>query len=121
MQSVHYGQGLNGDSDHIGSGWRHCSGKAWKTTAPGANNTKRVQKRSLILGRIFSTKQIAWHFLAFIVISCVWVAVAGFFVPSGPHNIDTVVLQGGIPMMAFFFVNKIIFPKGEAKKTMRAK
>lgn len=47
--------------------------------------------------------------------------VAGFFVPGGLYNIDTVVLQGGIPMMAFFFVNKIIFPKGEANKTMRAK
>ncbi len=67
-------------------------------------------------------RQIAWYVLAFIVvicivnsINCVWVAVAGLFVPDWLHNIGTVVLQGGISMAIFFSVNKIIFPEGEAK------
>ena len=68
-------------------------------------------------------KQIVWYVIAFIVINCVvnsincvWVAVAGLFVPGWLYNIGTVVLQGGISMVIFFFVNKIIFPEGEAKK-----
>ena len=58
--------------------------------------------------------------LAFIVITCIvnsinciWVAVAGQFVPDFVYNIGTTVLNGGISMVIFFFVNKIIFPEGE--------
>lgn len=64
-----------------------------------------------------------WYLLAFCVITCivnsvncVWVAVAGQFVPDFVYNIGTVVLNGGISMVVFFFVNKIIFPEGEQKK-----
>lgn len=64
-----------------------------------------------------------WYFIAFCVITCivnsincVWVAVAGHFVPDFVYNIVTVVLNGGISMVIFFVVNKIIFPEGEAKK-----
>ena len=64
-----------------------------------------------------------WYLLAFIVvtcivnsINCVWVAVAGMFVPNWLYNIGTTVLNGGISMVVFFFVNKIIFPEGEASK-----
>ena len=46
----------------------------------------------------------------------VWVAVAGLLVPDFIYNIGTTVLNGGISMVIFFFVNKIIFPEGEAKK-----
>ncbi|MCF0128464.1 MAG: GtrA family protein [Pseudobutyrivibrio sp.] len=63
-------------------------------------------------------KQIAWYFLAFCVITCVvnsinciWVAVAGLLVPAWVYNIGTTVLNGGISMIVFFFVNKIIFPE----------
>lgn len=49
-------------------------------------------------------------------INCIWVAVAGHFVSDFIYNIVTVVLNGGISMVIFFFVNKIIFPEGEAKK-----
>ena len=42
-------------------------------------------------------------------------AVAGLFVPAFIYNIGTVVLNGGISMV-IFFVNKIIFPEGEAQK-----
>ncbi len=50
-------------------------------------------------------------------INCVWTAVAGLFVPAFVYNIGTVILQGGISMVIFFFVNKIIFPEGETQKT----
>ncbi len=68
-------------------------------------------------------KQIAWYVVAFVIINCivnsincVWVAVAGLFVPDWLYNIGTTVLQGGISMVVFFFVNKIIFPEGEQNK-----
>ena len=68
-------------------------------------------------------KQILWYLLAFIVITCIvnsinciWVAVAGKFVPDWVYNIGTTVLNGGVSMVIFFFVNKVIFPEGEAKK-----
>lgn len=67
--------------------------------------------------------QIAWYFVAFLVVNCIvnsvnciWVAVAGLFVPDFVYNIGTTVLNGGISMVIFFVVNKIIFPEGEAKK-----
>ena len=37
-------------------------------------------------------------------------------VPDFIYNIGTTVLNGGISMIIFFFVNKIIFPEGEAAK-----
>jgi len=67
--------------------------------------------------------QIMWYFIAFCVITCIvnsinciWVAVAGKYVSSAIYNIGTTVLNGGVSMVIFFFVNKIIFPEGEAKK-----
>jgi len=66
--------------------------------------------------------QIMWYFIAFCIITCIvnsinciWVAVAGKFVPDFVYNIGTTVLNGGVSMVIFFFVNKIIFPEGEAK------
>ncbi|MGM9538071.1 MAG: GtrA family protein [Candidatus Onthomonas sp.] len=62
-------------------------------------------------------KQIAWYVLAFCLITCIvnsinciWVAVAGLLVPDFIYNIGTTVLNGGVSMVVFFFVNKIIFP-----------
>lgn len=67
--------------------------------------------------------QILWYVIAFCVITCIvnsinciWVAVAGKYVPDWVYNIGTTVLNGGVSMVIFFFVNKIIFPEGEAKK-----
>ena len=48
-------------------------------------------------------------------INCIWVAVAGMFVSDWLYNIGTTVLNGGVSMVVFFFVNKIIFPEGAAK------
>ena len=61
--------------------------------------------------------QIGWYLLAFFVITsinCVWVAVAGLFVPDFIYNIGTTVLNGGISMIVFFFVNKRIFPSARS-------
>ena len=70
-------------------------------------------------------KQIGWYILAFILITCIvnsinciWVAVAGKFVAPWLYNIATIVLNGGVSMVVFFFVNKIIFP--ETPKTTEA-
>ena len=38
-------------------------------------------------------------------------AVAGLLVPDFIYNIGTTVLNGGISMVVFFFVNKKIFPQ----------
>ena len=68
-------------------------------------------------------KQIIWYVLAFCVITCIvnsinciWVAVAGLLVPDFIYNIGTTVLNGGVSMVIFFVVNKIIFPQAEQKK-----
>ncbi len=64
-----------------------------------------------------------WYLLAFCVVTCVvnsinciWAAVAGHFVDPWLYNIGTTVLNGGVSMVIFFFVNKIIFPEEEAAK-----
>lgn len=82
-----------------------------------------IQKNFVFRSKGSLGKQIAWYVVAFIgincivnSINCVWVAVAGLFVPDWLYNIGTTVLQGGISMVVFFFVNKIIFPEGEPKK-----
>ena len=82
-----------------------------------------IQKNFVFRSKGNLGKQIAWYMVAFIIINCVvnsincvWVAVAGLFVPDWLYNIGTTVLQGGISMVVFFFVNKIIFPQGEQKK-----
>ena len=77
-----------------------------------------IQKLVVFRNHDKAGKQIAWYILAFIVITCIvnsinciWVAVAGMFVPDFVYNIGTVVMNGGISMVVFFFVNKIIFPE----------
>ncbi len=67
--------------------------------------------------------QAMWYFLAWIVITlivnsinCVWVAVASQLLPNWLYSIGTTVLMGGISMVIFFFVFKIIFPEGEVNK-----
>ena len=57
-----------------------------------------------------------WYLLAFCVVTCVvnsinsiWVAVAGHFVAPWLYNIGTTVLNGGVSMVVFFIVNKIVF------------
>ena len=70
-------------------------------------------------------RQGMWYLLAFCVvtcivnsINCVWAAVAGHFVAPWLYNIGTTVLNGGVSMVVFFIVNKIVFREkaAESKK-----
>lgn len=77
-----------------------------------------IQKNFVFRSKGNLGMQVAWYVVAFIVITCivnsincVWVAVAGMFVPDFIYNIGTTVLNGGVSMVIFFFVNKIIFPE----------
>ena len=61
--------------------------------------------------------QILWYTLAFVLITCavnsvncIWVAVAGKFVPDFIYNLGTIALNGIISMVVFFAVNRRIFP-----------
>ena len=57
---------------------------------------------------------VAWVVVTFVVnsINCIWVAVAKTLVPDFIYNIVTIVMTGGISMVIYFFVFKIIFPEG---------
>lgn len=64
--------------------------------------------------------QALWYFIAWVVITpivnslnCVFVGVMKAFVPTFIYNIGSTFLMGGISMIVFFFVFKIIFPEGE--------
>ncbi len=76
-----------------------------------------IQKLVVFRSHGNTGKQVAWYIVAFFFITCivnsincVWVAVAGKFVAPWLYNIGTTVLNGGVSMVVFFFVNKIIFP-----------
>lgn len=66
--------------------------------------------------------QIMWYFIAWVIITFVvnavnsiWVGVASHLLPNWIYTIGSTVLMGGISMVVFFFVFKIIFPEGETK------
>ena len=66
-------------------------------------------------------RQGMWYLLAFCVVTCVvnsinciWAAVAGHFVAPWLYNIGTTVLNGGVSMVVFFIVNKIVFSEKTA-------
>lgn len=61
---------------------------------------------------------IAWVAITFVVnsINCVWVAVASQLLPGWIYNLGTTFLMGGISMVVFFFVFKIIFPEKKEEK-----
>ena len=82
-----------------------------------------IQRNFVFRSKGSLDKQIAWYVAAFCIITCivnsincVWVAVAGLLVPDFIYNIGTTVLNGGVSMVIFFFVNKVIFPEGRNKK-----
>ena len=77
-----------------------------------------IQKLLVFRSHGNTGKQIAWYTAAFIFINVIvlsingfWQQVMGQFVPPAVYNIGTIVLNGGISMVVFFFVNKIIFPQ----------
>lgn len=61
----------------------------------------------------------AWYTLAFCLVTCVvnsinciWISVAANFVEGWLYNIGTTMLNGGVSMVVFFVVNKIVFRDG---------
>jgi putative flippase GtrA len=66
--------------------------------------------------------QAMWYFIAWVIISLVcngvnnlWMPIAAAYVPLAVYNILVTFITGGVSMIIFFFVFKIIFPEGEAK------
>lgn len=67
--------------------------------------------------------QAMWYFIAWVVISLLcnainnlWMPIASEYLPLAVYNILVTFITGGVSMIIFFFVFKIIFPEGEAKK-----
>lgn len=68
--------------------------------------------------------QAMWYFIAWVVISLIcngfnnlWMPIAAAYVAPAVYNILVTIVTGGVSMVIFFFVFKIIFPEGEAKKS----
>ena len=66
--------------------------------------------------------QAMWYFIAWIVISLIcngfnnlWMPIASAYAAPAAYNLLVTVITGGVSMVIFFFVFKIIFPEGEAK------
>lgn len=66
--------------------------------------------------------QAMWYFIAWIVISLIcngfnnlWMPIASAYAAPAVYNLLVTVITGGVSMVIFFFVFKIIFPEGEAK------
>lgn len=67
--------------------------------------------------------QIMWYFIAWVLITfavtainSLWLPVAAKVLPSAVYQIVNTVVVGGISMVIFFPVFKIVFPEGEANK-----
>ena len=60
-------------------------------------------------------------FLVVNAINSVWVGVAKVLLPAAVYNIGTTVLTGGVAMVVFFVVNKIIFAEGFGERKKNAK
>ena len=65
---------------------------------------------------------LGWAVIFFVVnaINSVWVGVAKVLLPAAVYNIGTTVLTGGVAMVVFFVVNKIIFAEGFGEKKKKS-
>ena len=68
---------------------------------------------------------VAWIVVTVIVnsVNSIWTGIAVHFLPDVIYNLLTTFIQGGISMVVFFFVNKIIFtdaPKQEIQENTEA-
>ena len=66
--------------------------------------------------------QAIWYFIAWVVISLIcngfnnlWMPVASAYVAPAVYNMLVTIITGGVSMVIFFFVFKIIFPEGKAE------
>lgn len=69
--------------------------------------------------------QIMWYVVAWILISLfcnaingLWLPIAQYYVKPAVYNLLVTFITGGVSMIIYFFVFKIIFPEGEAKKSL---
>jgi putative flippase GtrA len=67
-------------------------------------------------------RQIGWYVVAWLLISVVCNAINGFWMPVAQcffapivYNLLVTFITGGVSMVIYFFVFKIIFPEGEKK------
>lgn len=67
--------------------------------------------------------QAMWYFIAWVVISLIcngfnnlWMPIASVYAAPAIYNLLVTFITGGVSMIIFFFVFKIIFPEGEAEK-----
>ena len=67
--------------------------------------------------------QAMWYFIAWIVISLIcngcnnlWMPIAAVYITPAIYNVLVTFITGGVSMVIFFFVFKIIFPEGESRK-----
>lgn len=67
--------------------------------------------------------QIMWYVIAWVLISLLCNAINGLWLPMAQrylepsvYNLLVTFITGGVSMVIYFFVFKIIFPEGEAKK-----
>lgn len=67
--------------------------------------------------------QAVWYLIAWIVISLIcngfnnlWMPIASAYVAPAVYNLLVTFITGGVSMIIFFFVFKIIFPEGETGK-----
>ena len=70
--------------------------------------------------------QIAWYVVAFVLITIVCSFLMGLYVPlckqffpPAVYNILITVINGGVQMVIYFPIYKIIFPEGEAKDDVK--
>lgn len=66
--------------------------------------------------------QAVWYFVAWVAISLIcngvnnlWMPIAAAFVAPAVYNILVTFISGGVSMVIFFFVFKIIFPESEGQ------
>ena len=67
--------------------------------------------------------QIGWYFIAWLLISLfcngingLWLPIAQLYFLPGIYNLLVTFITGGVSMIIYFGVFKIIFPEGESKK-----
>lgn len=71
--------------------------------------------------------QAMWYFIAWVILSMVcngfnnlWMPIAAAYVSPAVYNVLVTFITGGISMVIFFFVFKIIFPEGVPDKAAQA-
>jgi putative flippase GtrA len=71
--------------------------------------------------------QAMWYFIAWVLISLIcngfnnlWMPIASAYVAPAIYNLLVTFITGGVSMIIFFFVFKIIFPEGEAQQEVQS-